>query len=311
VSYAVPGTEKDLNRPGDKRCGPGALRWALAAALLITAAVVARADDAAVARGAYLAAAAGCEGCHTDSAGHGRPYAGGRAFRSVYGAIPAPNVTPDKATGIGNWSAADFTRALRWGIAPDDTHYLPVFPFPYYARLTDADIADLKAFIDTVPAVSTPQPAGPDSIAAISRAQAAIGLALPPATGIWRPDPERDAAWNRGAYLVATVGRCGDCHTQRDVLGRPEQRRYLAGSDGSNGGAKAPNLTADVKTGIGAWSEDDIVHLLTDGTLPDFDTVGGAMGAIVHDTAHLTDADRRAIAHFLASLPPRTFADKN
>jgi mono/diheme cytochrome c family protein len=311
VSYAVPGTEENLSsiRPAPRIAPAGT--WALAAALLLPCGAP-RADEDAVARGAYLAETAGCDGCHTDSAGHGQPYAGGRALKSAeYGAVPAPNITPDRATGIGAWSAADFARALRWGVAPDDSHFLPVFPFPYYAQLTDQDLADLKAFLDSLPAVSTPQPPGPDSMAPIGRTGAAVAVALTSPAGIWQADPTQDGAWNRGAYLVATIGRCGDCHTPRDIFGRSDPARYLAGSDGRNGGTKAPNLTADAKTGIGAWSEDDVVTLLKDGTLPDFDKVGGAMGAIVRDTAKLTDADRQAIAHFLVSLPPQTSVSKN
>lgn len=263
----------------------------------------AAAEPGAVARGAYLAAAAGCDQCHTDSVRHGRPYAGGRMLETQFGRIPTPNITPDKATGIGGWSLADFRRAMRWGVAPDDTHYLPAFPFPFYARVTEADLADLKAFLDSLPPVSTPDPAGAGSIALLARARAAIATALSPSPGPWRPDPGRDAAWNRGAYLVATVGRCGDCHTPRNALGVPETDRFLAGAAAGVDGRKVPNLTADVKTGLGSWSEGDIVRLLTDGTLPDFDTVQGAMVEIVRNTARLTDADRHAIAHFLLSLP--------
>ena len=110
--------------------------------------------------------------------------------------------------------------------------------------------------------------------------------------------------WNRGAYLVATVGRCGDCHTPRNWLGAPDPDRALAGASAGGGGQAAPNITPDPETGIGRWSVDDIVTLLTDGQKPDFDFVGGAMGEIVNNTARLSDADRRAIAVYLKSLPP-------
>lgn len=261
----------------------------------------ARADDAAVQRGAYLAAAAGCDQCHTDKAGHGQPYAGGRPLKTPYGVIPTPNITPDRKTGIGAWSLADFTRALRWGIAPDDTHYLPAFPFPYYAGLTDADLADLKAFLDSLPPVSRPDPAGPDSMALIGRAQAAAAVALTPHQEPVRPDPAKDAVWNRGAYLVATVGRCGDCHTQRDPLGRPEASRFLGGSDGRFGGHKAPDITPGGD--VGKWSDDDILTLLKEGQTPSFDFVGGEMAEIVGNTSRMTDADRQAIVAYLHAVP--------
>ncbi|HVC52684.1 MAG TPA: cytochrome c [Stellaceae bacterium] len=263
----------------------------------------AAADPDAVARGAYLAAAAGCDQCHTDTAHHGAPFAGGRVLDTPYGAIPTPNITPDKATGIGAWSMADFVRAMRWGIAPDDTHYLPVFPFPFYARLSDGDLADLQAFLDSRAPVSRPDPAGPGSIALIGRTRAAIAVALTAPATPWRPDPHRDAVWNRGAYLVATVGRCGDCHTARDALGRPEQDRRLGGGISRLSGKKAPNITPDHATGIGDWSAADIEHLLETGETPDFDLVGGDMAEIVHNMRRLTEADRRAIVVYLKSVP--------
>jgi mono/diheme cytochrome c family protein len=262
------------------------------------------ADPAPVKRGAYLAAAAGCGQCHTDKDRHGRPYAGGRPLATAFGVVPTPNLTPDRMTGIGAWSAADFERAMRWGIAPDDTRYLPTFPFPFYNRLTEADLADIRAFLASLPAVSRPN-AGAGSLALWARARAAVAVAASAMAGPWHPDPRHDATWNRGAYLVATVGRCGDCHTPRTVLGAPDRHHLLAGTSAGPRGKHTPNITPDRKHGIGDWSVDDIVGLLTDGHKPDFDYVGGAMGEIVDDTAHLTDADRRAIARYLKSLPPQ------
>ena len=118
------------------------------------------------------------------------------------------------------------------------------------------------------------------------------------------PDAAKSEAWNRGAYLVATVGRCGDCHTPRTILGAPDPARAFAGAPAARGRKAAPNITPDGKTGIGEWSEADIVTLLKDGQTPDVDFVGGAMAEIVKNTARLDDADRRSIAVYLKSLPP-------
>jgi mono/diheme cytochrome c family protein len=192
---------------------------------------------------------------------------------------------------------------MRWGIAPDDTHYLPVFPFGFYARLRDGDIAELKAFLDSQTPVSRPDPAGPGSIALIGRTRAAITVALTASAGPWQPDPHHDAVWNRGAYLVATVGRCGDCHTPRDAFGRPEQHRFLSGGISALSGKKAPNITPDPAGGIGDWSDVDIEDLLKTGETPDFDLVGGDMVEIVRNARRLTDADRRAVAVYLRSIP--------
>jgi mono/diheme cytochrome c family protein len=260
------------------------------------------AEPEAAARGAYLAAAAGCGQCHTDSEHRGRPYAGGRALETRFGTLVTPNITPDRRTGLGRWRLADFTRAMRWGVAPDNSHYLPTFPFPYYNRLSGRDLGDLKAFLDSLPAVSQVNRAGDRAPFAAARGAAAVLASRFP--GPWRPDPAKDAQSNRGAYLVATIGRCGDCHTPRNWLGGPDPDRALAGAAGGRGGHAAPNITADPEAGIGRWSVDDIVTLLSDGQKPDFDFVGGAMGEIVNNTGRLDDVDRRAIAVYVKSLPP-------
>ncbi len=190
---------------------------------------------------------------------------------------------------------------MRWGIAPDDTHYLPAFPYPFYNRLSERDLADLKAFLDSLPAVSRRNlPSSPKFIAS---ARGAVSVAATPFPGPWQPDPAKDAAWNRGAYLAAAVGRCGDCHTPRNILGAPDAGRTFAGAPSGFGRKAAPNITPDSKTGIGQWSEADIVTLLRDGQTPDIDFVGGAMAEIVKNTQHLDDADRQAIAVYLKSLP--------
>lgn len=260
-------------------------------------------EAASATRGAYLAAAAGCDRCHTDAESGGRPYAGGRAIETSAGVVHTPNITPDPETGIGRWRHADFERALRWGIAPDDSHYLPAFPFAFYNRLAGQDVADLRAFLETVSAVSQVNRSGPAGVLSAARTKAAVTVMVDPFPGAWMPDPSNDPTWNRGAYLVAAVGRCGDCHTPRNWLGARDRERALSGASAGPGGKFAPNITPDAETGIGGWSEQDIARLLENGQTPDFDFVGGAMADIVHSTSRLTDADRRAIAVYLKSLP--------
>lgn len=271
-------------------------------ALLLFSSPAAAADS--IARGAYLAAAAGCEQCHTDAEHQGRPYAGGRALATPFGTAWSPNITPDRETGVGRWRFADFERGLRWGIAPDDSHYLPVFPFPFYDRLTTKDVVDLKAFLDSLPAVSQVNRAEGTGVFSAVRARAALAVIAEPFSGPLAPDPARDETWNRGAYLVVTVGRCGDCHTPRNWLGASDRQRAFSGASAGPGGKAVPNITPDPQTGIGEWSEEDIVTLLTSGQTPEFDFVGGAMAEIVRNTARLHDADRRAIAVYLKSLTP-------
>ncbi len=194
-------------------------------------------------------------------------------------------------------------RAMRWGIAPDDSHYLPVFPFPYYNRLTDRDLADIKAFLDTLPPVSRPE-LPRSSMALWERARAAVAVAATPMPGPWRDDPTRDAGMEsrclprrhdrplRRVPYAAHLAR----HPRSGSLSRGWPRPERA--------AAAPNITSDPKAGIGNWSTDDIVTMLTDGTTPNFDEVGHSMAEIVKNTAKLNEEDRRAIAVYLQSVPP-------
>src|ERR1700676_257168 len=156
-------------------CIPQAGQIGYLLAMVVAASVpAAAAGSDAIARGGYLAAAAGCDQCHTDAKNGGQPYAGGRELATAFGIIATPNLTPDRATGIGRWSAADFTRAMRWGVAPDGSHYVPTFPFLFYNRLGGRDLDDLRAFLDSLPAVPQPDLKGAGSTALVARARSAI-----------------------------------------------------------------------------------------------------------------------------------------
>ncbi len=257
-----------------------------------------------VARGAYLANAAGCAACHTDSEHGGRPFAGGRAIATPFGTFYSPNITPDPDAGIGRWSGAQFLRALRDGVRPDGANFFPVFPYPSFTKIVDADARAIKTYLFSLPAVRHSNRPHEVSFPFSWRFLQAGWKWLFFDRGPFRPNPDRSAAYNRGAYLVTALAHCGECHTPRNFLGATEPSRFLAGTAHGPGGKAVPNITPDRNTGIGNWSEDDIVGVLTDGHTPDFDFVGGAMAEIVKSTARLTDADRRAIAIYLRSLPP-------
>jgi mono/diheme cytochrome c family protein len=256
------------------------------------------------AAGAYLANAADCVACHTDSEHHGRPYAGGREIATPFGTFYSPNITPDPDTGIGRWSEAQFLRALRDGIRPDGANLYPVFPYTSFSRIVDADARAIWAYLHSLPAVHQRN----------RKDEVAFPFSWRPLLTAWkwlffdrgpfRPNPDRSAAWNRGAYLVTALAHCGECHTPRNWLGASEPSRLLAGTAHGPDGKAVPNITPDHETGIGSWNEDDIVELLKDGQKPDFDFVGGAMGEVVNSTAKLTDADRHVIAVYLKSVPP-------
>ncbi len=267
------------------------------------------ADAAAVERGAYVLAAAGCVGCHTAPAeGGAQPVAlaGGRALETPFGTFFTPNITPDPATGIGGWSFADFRRALREGRSPSGTPYFPAFPYTAYSGMTERDIADLWAYLQSVAPVERantphelPAPFG-------WRALLPVWRALhfregPPAAPLGAaPD------WYRGAYLVEVLAHCGECHTPRDWMGGLDQSRAFAGNpEAPEGGGAVPNITPH-PDGIEGWTVDDIEWFLADGMLPDGDYAGGAMAEVIRrSTSVLTTEDRRAIGSYLLSLPPR------
>jgi mono/diheme cytochrome c family protein len=279
------------------------LTAALAAACLLAAAPAIAADSDAIARGAYLANAADCEACHTDREHGGQSYAGGRALATPFGIFYSPNITRDPETGIGRWSDGQFLRALHDGVRPDGTDYFPVFPYPSFTKITDADARAIKAYLFSLPAVRQDNRMHDVSFPFSWRFLQGGWKWLFFGPGPFRPAPERSEAYNRGAYLVTALAHCGECHTPRNWFGATEPDRFLAGNPVGPDGKKVPNITPDRETGIGNWTEDDIIGLLTDGHTPDFDFVGGAMAEIVRNTSRLDDADRRAIAVYLKSLP--------
>jgi mono/diheme cytochrome c family protein len=289
----------------------GAVALAVAAGLVLAGTPAAAAEADLVARGAYLATAAGCANCHTDSAHGGQPYAGGLALGTPFGTFYSPNITPDRDTGIGRWTDAQFLRALREGVRPDGANYFPVFPYTSFTGILDEDALAIKAFLFSQPAVKQADRPHDVSFPFSWRFLQNFWKLLFFTEGPFRPAPNQSAAHDRGAYLVTALAHCGECHTPRNWLGAMETDRFLAGAPSPGpGGKRAPNITPDRETGIGNWSEDDILALLTDGHTPDFDEVGGPMAEVVKDTARLTEQDRRAIAVYLQSVPAKTSSEQ-
>jgi len=256
-------------------------------------------------RGAYLFRAGGCFSCHTDVAHDGAALAGGRALATPFGTFYAPNITPDRETGIGAWSAADFRRALREGLSPSGAHYYPAFPYPSYTLMSDEDVAALWAYLTTLPAVRHAN--RPHDLTLPFRVRAAVGLwkFLFFRAGPFQPESGDSDEVSRGAYLVRALAHCGECHTPRNLLGGPDDDRFLAGTRDGPDGRSVPNITPHADTGIGGWSEGDIVQLLNSGLKPNFDNVQGSMAESVrHGLAYLSDDDLIAIARYLKAIPP-------
>jgi mono/diheme cytochrome c family protein len=276
---------------------------ALTAALAWLACAAPVAAQDAVTRGEYLVHAGGCVSCHT--APNGAAFAGGRALVTPFGTFYSPNITPDLDTGIGGWTDAQFLRALRAGVRPDGANYFPVFPFPSFTNITDADALAIKAYLFSLqPVRQTDRPhdvAFPFSWRFLQFGWKTLFFR----EGPFRVDPSHDAAYNRGAYLVTALAHCGECHTPRNLFGAVKPAAALSGTPDGPDGQAVPNITPDPATGIGQWQEQDIVTLLATGRTPEESTVKGAMREAVQDgLKFLTDADRQAIAHYLLAQKP-------
>ena len=250
-------------------------------------------------RGQYLATVAGCVGCHTISGKDAIAYAGGRALKTPFGTFYGPNITPDRSAGIGTWSEADFIRAMRRGERPDGSNYFPAFPYPSFTRITDADLHDLWSFLQTLP------PSGHANRPHDLRFP--FGFRFMVSAWKWlffTAGPMMDAqpatAAARGAYLVTTLGHCGECHTPRNFLGGPRRDRVLAGGIGPNG-KHVPNLTP---ARLKSWTDADLREFFLSGATPDGDAAADPMDEVIRNsTSKLATTDLAAVIAFLRTLP--------
>jgi mono/diheme cytochrome c family protein len=278
----------------------------LAAAVVLTLVLAGKAgaapDDAA-SRGAYLVQAGGCVSCHTVPGG--TPFAGGRALATPFGTFYSPNITPDRQTGIGRWSDADFLRALREGVRPDGANYFPVFPYPSFTRITDEDALAIKAYLFSLPPVEQPNRQHDVSFPFSWRFLQNAWKLLFFEPGPFRSDPGQTQTHNRGAYLVTALAHCGECHTPRNFLGAPNRDRELSGTQDGPNGRPVPNITPDPATGIGGWERSELAELLKTRSAPDGSEVKGAMREAIQDgLKHLNAADLDAIAEYVLSQKP-------
>jgi mono/diheme cytochrome c family protein len=254
-------------------------------------------DPALVRRGAQLASAGDCNSCH--SASGGASYAGGVAIETPFGTIHGTNISPDPRSGIGEWSEAAFRRALREGVSRDGHLLYPAFPYNHFTHLSDADISALYAFMmtrDPAPAVTAPNRLRfPFQFRPLVAGWNALYLqrgALPSA------GTAHDAQWQRGEYLVRSVAHCGACHSPRTALGGEERDHPLAGGDAE--GWNAPALNANSPSPV-PWTVDTLAAYLRTGLVPDHAITAGPMQAVVHNLAHVSDDDVRAIATYIVS----------
>ncbi len=246
--------------------------------------------------------AGGCESCHK-SPGQNDPLrlGGGLELKTQFGSFYPPNISSDPVDGVGAWRTVDIANALLSGVSRSGQNLYPAFPYTSYQRMTPKDVADLVAFLRTLPPVKGKAP--PNALA--------FPFSIRRAVGLWKllyfdnaplpPDPKQSAQWNRGRYLVEGPGHCGECHTPRNFLGAMNQARALAGARLPDGHGKSANLRGGDFLN---WTNDDIVEALTSGFTPAGDVLGDGMTPVVDNLAKLPDSDRQAIAVYLKSLPP-------
>ena len=261
------------------------------------------ADPARIARGKYLATAGDCAACHT--ARGGEAYAGGRSLATPFGAVPAPNITPDPATGIGQWSFDDFWAALHLGKGRHGELLYPVFSYTSFTKVTRDDALSIFAYLKSLPPVNrADQPSGlafPYSV----RSSLVAWRALYFKPGVFQPDPAQSPQWNRGAYLVQGLGHCNECHAPRDSMGGIEKNQHLTGGQIPQLDWYAPDLSTRPGGGLEGWSAQDVVDLLKTGQSSKGSAFGPMADVVRLSTQHLTDADLHAMATYLQSLPPR------
>jgi mono/diheme cytochrome c family protein len=253
-----------------------------------------------VTRGRYLTRAADCEVCHTTEGG--QPFAGGRTFPTPFGVLYSPNITADRETGIGSWTDEDFIRAVHEGISKDGQRLYPAFPYESYTLLADEDVRAIKAYLFSLPVAHATAPPNGLKFPFNQRWLMGIWSAFYNSDRRFQPFEDRSPEWNRGAYLVEALGHCGDCHTPRNIAQALDNRRKFAGAVAD--GWRAYNITQDRVSGVGAWSNDELIEYLSAGHAAGHGSAGGPMAEVVDASlSTLAPADIRAMVAYLRSAP--------
>ncbi|HEX5210259.1 MAG TPA: cytochrome c [Pseudolabrys sp.] len=246
--------------------------------------------------------AGGCGSCHAvPKQDDNTKLGGGLALNTPFGTFYVPNISSDPKDGIGAWSEAQFVTAMTKGTSPSGEHLYPAFPYASYQHMRLDDVRDLFAYLKTLPPVK----------GRVRGHDLRFPFNVRRTLGLWKllyldgktfaPDPSKSPQWNRGAYLVLGPGHCAECHSPRDALGGVIDSLRFTGGPSPDGNGGVPNIT---QFKLKAWTEQDIFNTLIDGMTPDADMVGGNMVDVVRNTAKMTEADRKAIAAYIKSLPP-------
>ena len=260
------------------------------------------ADDL-LAKGKYLVTLGDCASCHT--AVNGEKFAGGRYMPTPFGPISTPNITPDKDTGIGNWTDDQFYAVLHQGIDDKGAHIYPVMPYPWYTKVTHDDVLAIKAYLFSLKPVNNKRPPNKLAFPFNVRAGLAVWNQMFLVEGTFKPDPAQSPEVNRGAYIVQGLGHCGECHNGRNLLGDTKAAASLQGGPIENW--YAPNITNDIHDGVGKYSDDQLMSFLKTGVATGIGVAAGPMAETIHESLrYVTDADIHAIIAYLRSVKAET-----
>jgi mono/diheme cytochrome c family protein len=253
-----------------------------------------------VKRGEYLARAADCLVCHTSP--DGAKYAGGLAFPLPFGTLYSTNITADKSTGIGDYSDRDFLNAVQRGIRRDGAHLYPAMPYTSYTYMTDADALAIKAYLFSLAPVRAAAPANSLDFPFDQRWAMAIWSWFFSEGVRFEPNTTRSAEWNRGAYVAEALAHCGECHTPRNLAFALDNRKKFGGA--LTAGWRAYNISSDKGSGVGAWTDDELVSYLSTGHASGRGTAAGPMGEAVDESfSQMAESDIRAVVVYLRSVP--------
>jgi len=263
-------------------------RFVILAALLMVSPAFAENEA-----GKYQAVLGDCEGCH------GKTLAGGVALETPFGKLVTPNITPDPETGIGNYTLEDFRKAMKEGVGPGGKRLYPAMPYPYYAHMSDGDVAALWSYLKTVRpvknSVNVNQLRFPFNLRLMMRGWNLLFF-RPTALGA---NTAKSVMWNRGRYLVEGAAHCGACHSPKNFLGA--DRSVLTG--GLLQGWYAPDLTSNRDSGLGTWNKADLIEYLQTGRNAHSIASGPMAEAVENSTMKTSLRDLVAIATYLKDLP--------
>jgi mono/diheme cytochrome c family protein len=259
-----------------------------------------------VERGEYLAKAADCMVCHTTQGG--KEFSGGLGFKLPFGTLYSTNITPDKETGIGNYSDQDFLDAVHRGKRRDGARLYPAMPYTSYTYISDGDALAIKAYLFSLPPLRATPPANTLSFPFNQRWAMMFWSEIFNPDTRYEPDTSKSAEWNRGAYLAEALAHCGECHTPRNLAFALNNRKKFAGA--VTAGWRAFNISSDKATGVGGWRDDDLISYLSVGHAAGHGTASGPMGeAVDNSLRYLAPEDIKAIVTYLRSVPATASSD--